>query len=218
MGIPLYYSPLSSVQHGQGDEWVEKWENLIDFKSGFDAVPAGMECISARDALNNAKRSGPVIVAEGDFHFLGELFVDSYERVQDELRERCQLVSDPVAGVMAVHIRRGDIMRKERWANRRTSLEIVAERIRRYRTPDLEVHVFSQGDVEEFEALPEDCHLHLDGDVFDALRVMINAEVLMMAKSSLSYVAGVLSKGTVYYDPFWHRKLETWRNMEDGSS
>jgi hypothetical protein len=37
------------------------------------------------------------------------------------------------------------------------------------------------------------------------------ANGLIMAKSSLSHVAGLLSKGSVYYEPFWHGPLSSWR-------
>ena len=48
-------------------------------------------------------------------------------------------------------------------------------------------------------------------DVFEVLSCMIRAENLFMAKSSLSYVAGLLSMGTVHYEPFWHPKLKDWQ-------
>jgi hypothetical protein len=39
-----------------------------------------------------------------------------------------------------------------------------------------------------------------------------------MAKSSFSYVAGLLNEGIVVYEPFWHQPLTRWVHKRvDGS-
>jgi hypothetical protein len=36
-----------------------------------------------------------------------------------------------------------------------------------------------------------------------------------MARSSLSYSAGILNENKVYYMDFWHKKLDNWINIKD---
>jgi hypothetical protein len=51
------------------------------------------------------------------------------------------------------------------------------------------------------------------GNPIEAVEIMANAEILVMGKSSLSYLGGYLNKiGIVYYPKdFWHRPLPAWR-------
>jgi hypothetical protein len=59
--------------------------------------------------------------------------------------------------------------------------------------------------------LREHCNDPGGGDPLDALNSMIHADVLMMAKSSLSYVAGLLNKrGLVIHEPYWHAPVSGW--------
>lgn len=50
------------------------------------------------------------------------------------------------------------------------------------------------------------------GDPLDAIRVMASSDFLIMSKSSLSYLGGLLNQhGQVYYSrEFWHRPLKHW--------
>jgi hypothetical protein len=53
------------------------------------------------------------------------------------------------------------------------------------------------------------------GSALEAIKRMANAEVLVLSKSSLSYVAGILNNsGTIYYPPnFWHPRLRGWKKL-----
>jgi hypothetical protein len=55
--------------------------------------------------------------------------------------------------------------------------------------------------------------VHSGGDPIDAMIQMARASVLIVGRSSLSYIAGILNKdGTVVGPPeFWHPSLETWK-------
>ena len=43
---------------------------------------------------------------------------------------------------------------------------------------------------------------------------MVVAEVLVTAKSSLSYSAALLNKNTIYYINFWHKPLNSWNIID----
>lgn len=70
-----------------------------------------------------------------------------------------------------------------------------------------------QSEVEDFFANSKySIEVVRGGDPLEALSVMANARVLVMGKSSLSYVAALLNKnGTIYYPTgFWHTPLRGW--------
>jgi hypothetical protein len=52
--------------------------------------------------------------------------------------------------------------------------------------------------------------MHINESVENTFTGMVLADVLVTAASSLSYTAGILSEGIVYYIPFWHVALPHW--------
>ncbi len=73
-------------------------------------------------------------------------------------------------------------------------------------------HIYSQGDVTAFENIykAEDVVLHINESVEQTFASMVLADVLVTTSSSLSYAAGIISEGTVYYIPFWHPPFPGW--------
>jgi len=64
--------------------------------------------------------------------------------------------------------------------------------------------------LDEFEVLPNLVHC-LNGRAIDCLRKLATADILVMSRSSFSYVGGILNRnGTVLYHPFWHSALSSW--------
>ncbi len=72
--------------------------------------------------------------------------------------------------------------------------------------------------LEEFNALSNLVH-RLNGRAIDCLEGLATADVLVMSRSSFSYVAAILNRdGAVMYHPFWHRGMSSWIEVEpDGA-
>jgi hypothetical protein len=224
IGTRYFHSPLTVVgaqtrndleRHGCGAEWINRWERFVDFRSDIELVPDDANTCGVLEFFDQLNGK-PMVVEAEHFHAYCDHNPDTYRLVQAELRERCESVKAVVdQGIMAVHIRRGDVVTKH--PSRLTPLEQVAAIIRRARegNPELVVRVYSVGEANDFLSLPTYCELHLNTDVFCTLAALINAEILVMAKSSLSYVAALLSRGTVIYEPFWHKPLSDWISVEE---
>ena len=80
-----------------------------------------------------------------------------------------------------------------------------------------QVVVYSQS--ESFESWSDfasacsqhNCILRLDTDMLEVWRGLLTADKLILSKSSLSLVAGLLSSASqVVYTPFWHQPLANW--------
>jgi hypothetical protein len=73
------------------------------------------------------------------------------------------------------------------------------------------IRIFSQGapeDFKEFAAFgPE---FHLDKPAIWTFHQLVEADVLIMARSAFSFVAGILSEGIKLYEPFQERPLPNW--------
>jgi hypothetical protein len=219
-GFQYIHTPICAVAHGEGTQWVSSWNNFVNFVDGIEQIPRNYPVPNLLEVFNLRRDPNMMLVANDHFHAYCDRRPFAYFEVQDEFRRRCATVkADVDEGVMAVHIRRGDVMTNSpQNARRRTPLERIGKIIdsMRKKRPDLVVKIFSQGHAAEFALIPAD-ELHLDSDVFETMSALANAEVLLMAKSSFSYVAALLSRGTVIYEPFWHRPLPTWIKIDIGS-
>lgn len=76
-------------------------------------------------------------------------------------------------------------------------------------------HLHTQGNSEQFKAFEApDIIFHINESTEDAFTSMVLADVLVTSASSLSYTAGILSDGVVYYMPFWHVRLPSWISID----
>jgi hypothetical protein len=72
--------------------------------------------------------------------------------------------------------------------------------------------------LDDFDVLPNLVRC-VNGKTIDCLRQLATADILIMSRSSFSYVAAVLNRnGIVMYHPFWHQPLSSWMTVQpDGS-
>ena len=84
--------------------------------------------------------------------------------------------------------------------------------------PHSDVHIFSQKNItQRYKSLTQqkNIYLHLDTDAFDTFHHLCNADILVISKSSFSYLAGIYNKNKVVYFPFHHPPLDDWINFYD---
>jgi hypothetical protein len=68
--------------------------------------------------------------------------------------------------------------------------------------------------LDAFDALPNLVYCINDPPI-DCLRKLATADVLVMSRSSFSYVGAILNKtGIVMYHPFWHSALSSWLTVD----
>lgn len=84
--------------------------------------------------------------------------------------------------------------------------------------PNHNINIFTQTNIfikyKELTDLPN-VNIHIDTDAIDSFHHMCKADVLVIAKSSFSYLAGLYNKNKVLYIPFHHPPLDTWQNIND---
>ena len=68
--------------------------------------------------------------------------------------------------------------------------------------------------LDEFDVLPNLVRF-LNDTAIDCLRKLATADILIMSRSSFSYVAAILNRtGIMLYHPFWHSPLSSWLPVE----
>jgi hypothetical protein len=63
-------------------------------------------------------------------------------------------------------------------------------------------HIFSQNTIDRTKYDAEDIILHIDEDIKSTFISLVAADILIASKSALSYCAGLLTNGKVYFLPF----------------
>jgi hypothetical protein len=123
---------------------------------------------------------------------------------------------------VAVHIRKysANDMRIHRRMNEPTSYYINVMRFitAGYKgTKPIRFHIYSQGNVAEFTEFAAFANnakvevvMHLDKSVEDTFNGLVFADALVTSASSFSYVAAILTHGTVFYKKFWHKPSMKW--------
>lgn len=72
--------------------------------------------------------------------------------------------------------------------------------------------------LDEFNQLPN-LVPRINGRAIDCLEGLATADVLVMSRSSFSYVGAILNRsGVILYHPFWHSRMSSWIEVEpDGA-
>jgi hypothetical protein len=117
---------------------------------------------------------------------------------------------------IAIHIRRSNPHDKGTAGDRITTpdeyyLNIMKNIRNKYQTEDLQFHIYSQGNLANFDKYKErDVVLHIDEAVNTSFICMVGADILVTSPSSLSYIAALISDGEIYYKRFWHNPRKNW--------
>lgn len=140
------------------------------------------------------------------------------DKVLEKLRKFYYLNEKPFVGDIdiAIHIRRGDV--GKHFATRYTDNDVYIQFIQQFKRkyPEYTIVIFSEGKYQDFKhlGLGKEC-FRLNLDVFETFHSLVSAKVLVQAKSSFSYCAGLLNANTVYWmNGFWHKKLDHWLETE----
>ncbi len=233
-GLQYVHTPLRSVAHAEGDPdaWTARWEAFFGLGAGettADAIPEA-KLVGLKTFLDNRalwKRSDIILHAE-HFHDFCNLQPDVYVPVLPEIRSKfCNanagsfLPKSEAGLVMAVHIRRGDMsLTDAETASRFTDDQAILATIRQCHkaAADLElpcrIDIYSEGRPEDFSAFADiGAHLKIGLDPFQTVLNLAQSDILITAKSSFSFVAGLLSDRIKIYEPFWTRPPSDWISL-----
>lgn len=121
---------------------------------------------------------------------------------------------------IAVHIRRGDIHYTEKNI-RYTPVEYFENIIQniRSRIPNTNICIFTEitdenrDEFKRFECL-DNVQIVADEDILLTFEHLVRADILVMCRSSFSYIAGLYNENMVIYMNFWHSPLPQWKKIK----
>ena len=148
------------------------------------------------------------------------LETDVFKRMQRLFFEGKRTPYDAEFYNVAVHVRKysADDMRIHRRMNEPDSYYIGIMRFitAQYKGgKQIRFHIYSQGNAttefaEYTKYSPTSVVMHLNESVEDTFNGLVFADSLVTSASSFSYVAAMLTHGTVFYKKFWHKPSMRW--------
>lgn len=225
-GIPYFHTPFVQVEHTSSADEVLRWEELFGFNKLQDLPDANSRrSVDLPTFVNSpALWSQKVLVRCLFLHPFVDRNTELYERMRSDFRKCYSGDSEhsiPGTANVAVHIRRGDVGHSKDSNRRFTSNAKVRQAITAVKAACSEtgltpiISIYSQGQEADFDWLQEsDCILQLNKDPLWTFNRLVRADALLMAKSSFSYAAALLSNGKVIYEPFWHPPLPSWMPVD----
>lgn len=117
---------------------------------------------------------------------------------------------------VAIHIRRGDVS-ATKYPSRYTSNEEYIKLIKNQLWPEnVQFHLFSQGVKEDFEKITiefPNIQLHISENIQKTFHLLVEADHLIISKSSFCYCAALLNINKVdgtFIKNWWHKPLKNW--------
>lgn len=227
------HKPLTNIEHFKGDrkDWSNKWEQFFSIGKGekrFDSE-------KIEDLKKVSPKISPLIWKKKDMvyqvsncHNFTDLFPEYYYSIIGELKKKFNSSPKEIFGnkfskknflTICVHIRRGDVNIHNQ-LNRFTSNQFIHRKLTliislmKQLGIEYELYIFSERIKEEFKELFDlGANLRLNENEFTTLNSLVNADIFFMAKSSFSFIAGLLNRGIVLYEPYWHEKLPHWIDL-----
>ncbi len=232
MGFRYFHKPFDFVGHWEmeRDAWARHCEAEFELGHG---VPGIEDCdlpyIEFYDfAVNQRLWNTPHLIGFREMfrycnarpHLIDDLAWG------DHYRERAALLSGGERMTskgpsqrprrVAVHMRRGDVSRSDTAHRFTPNSRILAtiDEVRGLldaRGVSHEIEIYSNGTPEELADFTERGYRIADAPgAIESFRGLVTADVLVMAKSAFSYVAGLSADGVVVYEPQGYARAPRW--------
>ena len=224
LGYTYRHLPMMHVAHAENndDRWTEKLEAFFDLGAGEIAVhDSSLETIDfATFAENRAYWRKPYLVYTRDFYSYTRAFPLAYTSyLEKRSYPLCPSISRTQLGdalKIAVHVRRGDVSKhltRHRFLsndNIVSTLSRLSGILDRMALP-YEISIYTNGTAEECQDLVVgNSKLVLGMGAIETFGKLIASDVLVTANSSFSFLAGLVQRAVVLYEPQIHRPLPNW--------
>tara|TARA_Y100000389_G_scaffold153040_1_gene153170 strand:+ start:9942 stop:11849 length:1908 start_codon:yes stop_codon:yes gene_type:complete len=216
-GYKYIHTPMYQMHHNDEniDNFSTYMNDFINIENNFTAI----------DQLSNYEKSIVHNMKEGPFvhgSYCPEYFYNNYVlslfREMYFSQKKPELSYDPSYNNIALHIRRGDV-NINKYPSRYTSNEEYIELLKKIDLDNSVIHIFSEGDEEHFQtivtAFPNNkVVMHINENIQSTFHHLVMSDVLILAKSSFGYCAGLLNNNTKIANlitRWWHKPLTHWK-------
>lgn len=199
------YTPFKNMEHNYNNDpdFIKKKEWLINFIDNFET-----NMTNVRTTVNLIKFFEKNLVSCANSHALKKI-----KKVFRANKNSDNYFNNENLNI-AIHVRRPN-PHDSRIAGANTADNVFLNIINclrvMYSSKNPLFHLYSQGSRENFTTFnAQDIVLHMNESIEDTFSSMVLADILVVAASSFSYTAGLLSEGIIYYIPSWNPPLPHW--------
>lgn len=222
-GVTYVHRPFEYLEHETGADAVRAWEDYFNLGAGelsLASCQAPQMPIEDFLAHEDMWRKDVIVTAEHFLHYCN-LDPGAWPGIVPELRRKYRRYDASEAGrpfLVCVHMRRGDVSATGPLTAKNftpnavflSTVKTIAKGLDRLKVDRL-IEVHSQGDPAAFAEFSQlGCHLRLDEPAMQSHQRLVNADALVMSRSSFSFTAALLNRGAVLYDPQKYLPMPNW--------
>lgn len=210
--LPFYYTPFTGMEHNylNQNDFLERKEIFIGFKTNIPIYENQKKINVNRDTVFRFVSNRTDFLAKSNA-------LKKIKKIFYESKQKTDYLDDRFFNV-AVHVRRNLIDDSRSVANDDEIINKTINSIRKnqkYFNKPIKFHIISCGvglkdkNYEQFKNIfvGEDIVFHLENEVETDFAIMVFSDILVSARSSLSYTAGLISNNLILQIPFWHDPL-----------
>lgn len=232
-GLRYVHSPFVTLAHAEMplERWLSEWEGLLGLGDGApDARDTPLPVVDLETyAMTPALWRTDRLLSVRHYHTFCALAPQYGEEVSRDLgaaySRRNGLGLRPAGAPVEIrlHVRRGDVRADDAETSHRfTTNASVLRMLEQVRAAVLatgrtcRVRLYSQGSREqfsEFEGVPE-LEFRLDVPALETFRELVEADVLLLARSDFSHLAGMYCRGVKICDPRHRAPPPSWVRMD----
>jgi hypothetical protein len=206
-GLTYVHTPFSVIHHAERPmkEWAAAWESFFNLGAG-----EIVSDVRQSEAVNSCYNFNDLELCFG-WQGRGDELSRGFRAMVPEFKRKFYLNKSPRTTeevTVAVHIRRGDVS-AERNAHSFTDTETILRRIHAVKlildahAVNYRIRVYSQGERADFPELSlPGIELFIDVDGVWTMEELIEADILIMAKSCFSFLAALYSDGIKISEPW----------------
>lgn len=226
LGLQYVHTPLRDVHFMRTTAEVDRWNELIDFEKFGPQVSSEAKVIKFNSMIRllaelffGTRPGGKRILEVQHCHAFTDRFPklvsDIRPRLRDAYRSASQknVVSSP--DDVVIHFR-GLVGPEDEHSPRLSSSLAIRKKIemaRVLRTKNTSLVVCVSPTPDLIREVDSTFILDYESDVHTVFRIIADANVVFIARSSLSYVAALLNPKNIYYEDFWHPKMPDWNRL-----
>ncbi len=225
-GLTYVHTPFQTLAHPEGmssGEWAALWEQTLNLGlEHVQDVDCNLPLVGIEQFVGNSHWwTRPCVVVASHYTRFTDRYPQSFLMVAEKLQAQYHSNSPSSAQSsfnVRAHLRRGDVSAKDRaTAHRAPNVMKFANTLSHVRAVVRELginarfEIHSQGDRRELQSLEASgWELHLDSPARETFHKLATANVLVMGRSSFSFVAALMNRGVCIYDAFVHPPLPGW--------
>lgn len=220
------HSPITKMEHINDMTYINKIDDFFGINKNFKNVNyysydnvLKIEKPSINELLSYDKKNKNILIEIYIPYDICEKNIEIYDRGMIFLRQIIKNIIPLKKQNIIIHIRRGDVdmnNNNERYIDiveYNNIINIFKEKYKNYN-----ILVFTQIDENnknEFDIYKNDkiVTIRANEDILITFNNLIHADILVICKSSFSYLAGMYNPNIVYYYDFWHKPLKHWTNI-----